>query len=299
MTIELRPFRDSDLAALSLAVSDACSWLDLAAVLAEKLGPDSAGNPPEITVADDGAPVGLTVCSGNRIRLLAVARHARGRGIGTALLAASETCAAQQGHQTLSCCDEAGNYLAPGIDDRDPATVEWLGKRGFRVEGENHSLVIALSENPKVSQGRADEAKEACEALGYQLRRLSAEDRERLVADVRTAHGGAWAMEVDRAAAAPCGVFVCEKDGELVAFAAHDGNNRGLGWFGPAATAPEHRSQGLGAALLLACLRDVANAGHAECTISWIGPRSFYDRVASIADTRRYLVMRKPLDPSE
>jgi hypothetical protein len=80
-----------------------------------------------------------------------------------------------------------------------------------------------------------------------------------------------------------------------VAFAAHDGNNAGLGWFGPAGTLPAHRGRGLGAALLLQCLLDVAEAGHEAGVIAWIGPREFYERTVGAVDDRMFVVMEKPL----
>ena len=54
--------------------------------------------------------------------------------------------------------------------------------------------------------------------------------------------------------------------------------------------------RGLGKALLLACLIDVADAGHSHCTISWIGPREFYDRVAGIESTIEYRSYRHDLE---
>ncbi len=83
-------------------------------------------------------------------------------------------------------------------------------------------------------------------------------------------------------------------DGAYCAFAAHDGNNRGLGWVGPTGTWPAHRGQGLGEALLLACLVDVA-AAHPQCEVAWIGPRPFYDKVAGIAAERRFVLLQKRL----
>jgi GNAT superfamily N-acetyltransferase len=89
------------------------------------------------------------------------------------------------------------------------------------------------------------------------------------------------------------GVHVALKDGQYCAFAAHDGNNTGLGWFGPTGTWPAHRGQGLGEALLVACLLDVA-AEHERCEVAWIGPRPFYEKVAGIVEDRQFVVLTKP-----
>ena len=68
-----------------------------------------------------------------------------------------------------------------------------------------------------------------------------------------------------------------------------------MGWFGPAGTDPEHRGHGIGAALLLRCLADIRGAGLAECLVSWVGPREFYDRTAGVVGERRYAVLSKYL----
>src|SRR5690606_33650948 len=131
---------------------------------------------------------------------------------------------------------------------------------------------------------------------GYLIRRARP-DRDRAALE-RLAGSAAWTLELSRAVRGePAGVFVADKGGELAAFAAHDGNNHGLGWFGPAKTAPAHQGRGLGRALLLACLLDVADRGERQCVISWIGPRSFYDRTVGIAASLRHVVLRKPLAP--
>ena len=88
-------------------------------------------------------------------------------------------------------------------------------------------------------------------------------------------------------------VHVALKDGAYCGFAAHDGNNTGLGWFGPTGTWPAHRGQGLGEALLVACLADVGEH-HEHCEVAWIGPRPFYDKVAGIESERQFVVLSRP-----
>ena len=116
-------------------------------------------------------------------------------------------------------------------------------------------------------------------------------------AAIRHLHGDRAERELESArrelARATPGVHVVLKDGHYCAFAAHDGNNMGLGWFGPTGTWPAHRGQGLGEALLVACLVDVA-AEHERCEVAWIGPRPFYEKVAGIALDRHFVVLKKP-----
>jgi hypothetical protein len=177
-----------------------------------------------------------------------------------------------------------------------------------------------------VSAARAAELAERAASRGYEIRRARPDERAALCAAVAAEFGGAWHYEVERALAyEPAGVHVAvertptrdpsrvhvatrtpTRDPSRVhgatrttdpvatycAFAAHDGNNRGLGWFGPTGTWPAHRGPGLGEALLVACLVDVA-AEHERCEVAWIGPRPFYEKVAGIVEDRHFVVLTR------
>ncbi|MGH2897455.1 MAG: hypothetical protein ACRDMZ_02180, partial [Solirubrobacteraceae bacterium] len=226
---------------------------------------------------------------------LAVTPPARGRGAGSALLDACAAAARTGGHASLRTLDQPGNYLAPGIDARNTEAIAWLERRGWRRHAATRSnVLIDVRDNPRVSAARAGELAARAAARGYEIRRPSAEERA-LLAAVATEFGGAWPFELARAlGAGPPGVHVAVQEGAYCAFAAHDGNNRGLGWFGPTGTWPAHRGQGLGEALLVACLVDVA-AHHAQCEVAWIGPRPFYDKVAGIAADRTFVMLSRDL----
>ncbi len=68
----------------------------------------------------------------------------------------------------------------------------------------------------------------------------------------------------------------------------------GLARLGRMAVEPGHRGRGLGEAVLLACLVDVA-AIHEVCEVAWIGPRAFYERSAGVLGERRLDVLIKEL----
>jgi mycothiol synthase len=280
--------------------------------------------------------VGVASLCANRIRVLAVAPDARGRGVGSALLTACEDTARASGVTTLRTLDEPGNYLAPGIDARNAETIAWLERRGWQRSGElRENVLIRVRDNPRVTKQRADELVASCAARGYEVRRARA-DEYALLDAVSSEFGGAWPFELARAldfattgattgtttsattsattgattsattgattgvgtstdaTVFQPGVHVALRDGAYCAFAAHDGNNAGLGWFGPTGTWPAHRGNGLGEAVLVACLVDVAEA-HEFCEVAWIGPRPFYDKVAGIASDRRFVLLTKTL----
>ncbi|MBK7077574.1 MAG: GNAT family N-acetyltransferase [Myxococcales bacterium] len=283
-----------DLQAARAVLAEACRFDRAAEVAEEKLfGPSPHGHPMALAARLGGAVVGVAAACCDRVRVLAVATAARGRGVGSALLAACEQHVWAGAHRRVRVLDEPGNYLAPGVDLDNHETIAWLGRRGYVRRDEHENLVVDLIDNPRVSPARAAELADGCAARGYTIRRACLDELEAISAHVSIGFGGAWPFEIERAATrAPCGLFVAERDGRVAAFAAHDGNNRGLGWFGPAGTWPEHRGQGLGEALLIACLVDVA-ATHARSEIAWIGPREFYQRALGPMTTRRFAVLTR------
>lgn len=312
--VRVAPLVESQLPFAELVLADACAFDRASDVAYEKLfepGPAAAPKPgapaPELLTPsafgawnDRDELVGVAAACGRWLRVLAVMPGARGRGAGSALLAACETAGARR---TL---DQPGNYLAPGIDVRNVETIAWLERRGWVRAGDARTnVLVAVRDNPRVSVERAREAAAKCEALGYEIRRARM-DEAALLEAVRIEFGGAWPHELagamayspgregqDRRSGEKPAVHIAVKDGPYCAFAAHDGNNAGLGWFGPTGTWPAHRGKGLGEALLIACLVDVAEE-HSRCEVAWIGPRPFYDKVAGIVEDRTFVVLTKP-----
>lgn len=278
-------------------LADACAFDRAAEVADEKLfgpGPSSAAH---AFGAWDGAElVGVAAVSARWLRAVAVVPRARRTGIGSALLAACEAAARSEGKHELSALDQPGNYLAPGIDERNAGAIRFLERRGWQRHGEPRlNLLLDVRDNPRVSAARAAELAARAADQRYEVRRADPRERPALCDAIGKEFGGAWPFEIERALGhAPAGVHVATKDGAYCAFAAHDGNNRGLGWFGPTGTWPAHRGHGLGEALLMACLVDVATT-HAQCEVAWIGPRPFYDKVAGIAGERRFIALAKEL----
>lgn len=295
MAVRIGDLTRADLAAATAVLAAACPYDRAAAVAAEKLfGPGPTTPVPRALGAWDGARlVGVAAVAERWLRVLAVAPDARGRGAGGALLAEAERHARAVGAPRLRALDQPGNYLAPGIDTRNAEAIAWLERRGWqRGEEVRASCLLAVRGNPRVTTARADAAAARVRELGYEIRRAAA-DELALVAAARAEFGGAWPFELAAALGArPAGVHVALREGTYCAFAAHDGNNRGLGWFGPTGTWPAHRGQGLGEALLLACLVDVA-VEHERCEVAWIGPRPFYDKVAGVVEDRAFAVMTR------
>jgi GNAT superfamily N-acetyltransferase len=296
-TMNVAPLERAQLAEAELVLADACPFDRATEVADEKLfapGPTAAVH--AFGAWQGNELIGVAAVSARWLRLLAVVPRARRAGAGSALLDACEAVARGEGTRTLSALDQPGNYLAPGIDERNPDAIAWLERRGWRRSGEPRTnVLLAVRDNPRVSGARAAEFAARAAAKGYEVRRARPDEREPLCAAIAAEFGGAWPFEIERALGyQPAGVHVAIKDGAYCAFAAHDGNNQGLGWFGPTGTWPAHRGKGLGEALLMACLVDVA-AERAYCEVAWIGPRPFYENVAGIAGERRFIPLAKDL----
>jgi GNAT superfamily N-acetyltransferase len=305
VALVLRPLTLADLDEAAALLDAACGFDAAAKVAEEKLFGPAANDDARHDARHDAHPVaavqggrlaGVAVTSGRWLRLLAVHPEQRSAGVGTALLAAAEAAIAGSGAARVHVCDQPGNYLAPGIDVRDRATIEWLERRGYQRRGEHVNLLVDVrpDHDPRVTPERADFL--AARSSDYQIRRAGPADAHALDRMIRAEFSAGWAFEVGRALdCAPPAVHIAVAGADIVAFAAHDGNNRGLGWFGPAGTVPAHRGWGLGQALLCACLVDVARMGLATCEIAWIGPREFYQRAARVCGERRFAVLRKDL----
>jgi len=291
------PLPRSRLADAELVLADACAFDRATEVADEKLfGPGPSSAAQAFGAWEGDALVGVAAVSARWLRVLAVVPRARRRGIGGALLAACESAAKAEGMTKLSALDQPGNYLAPGVDERNEDAIRWLERHGWQRGAERRTNVLVdVRSNDRVSAARAGELVQAAAAKGYEVRRARVDERSALCAAIAAEFGGAWPFEIERALAyEPAGVHVATLDGSYCAFAAHDGNNRGLGWFGPTGTWPAHRGKGLGEALLMACLVDVG-AERSRCEVAWIGPRPFYDKVAGIVDDRHFVVLAKSL----
>jgi GNAT superfamily N-acetyltransferase len=298
VTWAIDALRPDELAAAREVLALACPFDPAAAVADEKLFLAAPTGPARAFAARSGGElVGVAATTADRLRLIAVRPDARGKGAGGALLDAAAAALWANKQTRMRTLDLPGNYLAPGIDERNAGTIAWFRRRGFHaLDRRNENLIVDVAENPQVSPIRAAEAADRARRAGYKVRRARPDEGELLEA-ISYDFGGAWPWEVARALAAePSAVHVAvADDGSYAAFAAHDGNNQGLGWFGPAGTWEPHRGKGLGEACLLACLVDVSER-HRQCEVAWIGPREFYRRAAGIAGERRFVVLERAID---
>jgi GNAT superfamily N-acetyltransferase len=114
---------------------------------------------------------------------------------------------------------------------------------------------------------------------GVTIRRPEPWERGVVVGWVRAQFSEGWAAECEGAfAARPPSCFVAIRGSEVVGFACHDCTRRNF--FGPAGVDPAERGRGVGAALTLAALAAMRDAGYAYAIIGGVGPAAFYAKVA-------------------
>ena len=254
---------------------------------------DGDGAPPRpIAMAMAALGQGEGHAAKGYVRLMAVSRAHRSRGIGNALLAEMERRLAERGATTVAIFDCPHNYLVPGVDFRYTHAHGLLLKRGYAMHRENHDMLAPL--HPDAWPDLDAEAA-AQTSAGLHIRRAAPADKPAIDAFL-DAHWPAWRFEVHAALANhPVSLHLAFRGDAVVAFSGYQGNNRTLPWFGPMGTCPTLRGKGIGAILLKLCLRDLACQGWPEAIIPWVGPVGFYAKHCAARLDRCFWAYRKML----
>ncbi|HEX6177373.1 MAG TPA: GNAT family N-acetyltransferase [Thermoanaerobaculia bacterium] len=254
----LRPATRSDLPLIRdiLGRSNDAAY-DIRPVIEEKCFGDGPSGPTTVTLFDD---VGVAVTCGRYLRLIAVDRDHRRRGIGTRLLEASNA--------TIAFA-EPGNYFTPGVWDKDWGTLAFFKARGFAEGPETWNLTVDTT------------------AGGAAGAPLSTPPPGDIVEFVRAEFGNIWAFEVARAHRA---VYIDD-----VGFAVVEANNRGLGTFGPAGVKKTARGGGHGRALVVAALGELRQLGFRQATIPWTNANDFYRKTCGAAPAHRFITLARPV----
>jgi mycothiol synthase len=261
---------------------------DLAVVAEEKCF--GAGVSGETTVSVFGDFDGVSVVCGKSLRILAVGRSQRWRGVGSALL----RDAVSRGARIVAA--EAGNYFTPGVVMTDTPAIDFFTKRGFRETAKTYNMVAELG----VGSGEwgVGEKNRTPPTASLPLPtpqsplpiRVTAQTRERVLTFIENEFGRIWQFEASNAGD---NLFYVEVDGNIAGFAAHDANNRGLGFFGPTGVARAHRGRGLGAALLRASLADLHRLGYERAIIPWTDALEFYRKACGATVAAQFVTLAR------
>ncbi len=114
--------------------------------------------------------------------------------------------------------------------------------------------------------------------IGITTRRALVPEKHKVVAWVRNAFSEAWASEVEVAfSRQPVSCFIAVQQKNILGFACHDATFPNF--FGPTGIDPNTRRNGIGTALLLACLEAMKQQGYGYAIIGGVGPADFYQKV--------------------
>jgi GNAT superfamily N-acetyltransferase len=110
---------------------------------------------------------------------------------------------------------------------------------------------------------------------GIIQRRALAPEKHKVIAWVRKTFSEAWASEVEVAfSRQPVCCFIAIQERKLIGFACHDATCPNF--FGPTGVEPKAQKNGIGKALLFACLEDMKHQGFGYAIIGGVGPAEFY-----------------------
>lgn len=113
---------------------------------------------------------------------------------------------------------------------------------------------------------------------GITIQRALAPDQHVVVSWVKAYFSPQWGSECAIAfTRQPVTCYLAVKDGTILGFACHEATCKNF--FGPTGVIDNYRGHGLGKALLLACLHDMAAQGYAYAIIGGVGPADFYQKV--------------------
>lgn len=250
--------------------------------------------------ARDIQAFGIAVCRPLRgqltgfIKMIAVEPAAQRKGIGTALYQALERRCRELGAVEMRLGESAPNYLVPGVDKRYRPAIAFFEQHGLVRSGEACNQRVDLRRWSYAPPGDQPEA-----AGGKVAYCRATPDHAAAIREFLDENWPTWWAEVSTALAnEPPSLFLALDGDKVVGFAAHNGNNRGSGWFGPMGTSPTHRGLGIGGRLLALCLADMQQAGYPSAIIPWVGPVQFYREQAGAVVDREFVRYTKQLAAS-
>ena len=268
----IRPGSNADLDTIrALLIRANETPYEIAEVAEEKCFARGYAGETVVRVFDDGAFRGVSVTCGRALRILAVDRNHRGRGIGSQLLSEAESRA----HVVFA---EGGNYFTPGVVEQDTATRAFFRNRGYIESRWTWNL----------------ETSQLPESVPAGICRASHADRDHVLDFIGREFGPIWRFECSRAfdrEVPP--LFFLEHSGEIAGFAAHDINNVGLGFFGPTGVAKHERGRGFGRELLLASLADLRRLGYSRAVIPWTDALDFYRKSCAAEVAHHFVTMTR------
>ena len=205
------------------------------------------------------------------IKLMAVGEKYRRQGLAKSMYAQLEASFVKQNVDIVRIYDVPLNYWMPGIDPKYTPALCWVMRLGFKRFGDASNLLVDLNQDWGTS---VQEKKLTVENI--EILRAKPGDKQ-LILDFIKDEWAIWSNEVEMAFKDdPPSIHMALVKGKVKAFAAHNANNKGTGWFGPMGTHSDLRGKGIGAILLKRCLNDMKETGIKHSIIPWAAHIDFY-----------------------
>ncbi len=110
---------------------------------------------------------------------------------------------------------------------------------------------------------------------GILVRRGLVPEKHIVISWVAATFSQAWSSECQMSFSRhPVSCFLAVKENTLVGFACYEATFKG--YFGPMGVLPGYRGRGIGKALLISCLKAMAEEGYQYAIIGGVGPAEFY-----------------------
>lgn len=206
------------------------------------------------------------------IKFLAVHPDHKRKGIAKNIYSQIEQGIIEKGVKKIRLVESWPNYYMPGIDPFYTEAVAFFERFGYIKVGDAANLICDLESQNFDTTDDEEKAK----TIGVEIRRSEQTDTDTFM-KWTAKNFKEWRFEISNALKNdPISVHLAILNNEIIAFSAYEGNNRGLGWFGPVGTTEAARGKGVGGILLKRCLQDMKDAGHKEAIIPWVAHIPFY-----------------------
>ncbi len=138
-----------------------------------------------------------------------------------------------------------------------------------------HDLLVKLYDLPDLAP-----AIDRIEKQGYHVKRAIMPEMEKVCAWVREHFSAGWEAECRGCFTNhPCSVYVAYQGKKILGFACYDTTYKDF--FGPTGVDKTLRGKGIGAALLLSCLYDMASLGYGYAIIGSAGQEEYYKKICN------------------
>ena len=232
------------------------------------------------------------------IKLMAVDKNHRRQGIAKMLYQKLENQFDAEKVDVVRIYDVPMNYFMPGIDPRYTEALCFAIRMGFKRFADTSNLTVDLN----ASDWDTKEEEKTLKIHGIEIKRPETHEKQDIINFVKV-EWALWQNEIEMAFNDdPPSIHVAylharlpAKQGEIMAFSAHNANNKGTSWFGPMGTHPDLRGKGIGSILLKRCLKDMKLLGHKTAIIPWVDPIEFYAHHANARVNRVFWRYEKQL----